>query len=208
MKALGERSIASFTRFVLDAVWWLGITGLIFVTGVLVFSFSFGLESKKVTMSLPVALELNSPIHSNSSSSETNARIEKIRGQLRFPARNGAFFYANMLLVILFFAFLLWVLFQLRLVFRSLSRGVPFIPENARRIRWVGFTIIFAEFARAALIFLWSYYTSLHFTADAVRFVASTDLSGTTIIGGLAVLVIAEVFREGTRLHEEQSLTI
>jgi hypothetical protein len=55
---------------------------------------------------------------------------------------------------------------------------------------------------------IWSYYTSLHFTANGLRFVASIDLSGTTIIAGLSFLVIAEVFREGTRLHEEQSLTI
>jgi hypothetical protein len=33
-------------------------------------------------------------------------------------------------------------------------------------------------------------------------------LNGITLLSGFAILVIAEVFREGTRLHEEQSLTI
>ena len=174
----------------------------------LVFSFCVKPEGNNVTMKLPVALELSSPVHGSGDSIETDARLEKLRGNLRFPIRNGAFFSGNMLLIVLLFGCLLWGLNQLRRVFRSLSRGLLFIPENARRIRWVGFTVIFGELARAALVYFWSYYTSLHFTADGMRFVASIDFSGTTIIAGLSILVIAEVFREGTRLHEEQSLTI
>ena len=208
MKALGERSIASFIRFVLDAAWWLVVVSLALLTGLLVFSFSVKLEGNNLTMNLPVALELNAPVHGSSASIETDARIEKLRGSLRFPVRNGAFFSGSMFLVVLLFGSLLWIVTQLRHVFRSLSRGLLFIPENARRIRWVGFTVIFGELARAALVYFWSYYTSLHFTANGLRFVASTDLNGITIVGGFAILVIAEVFREGTRLHEDQSLTI
>lgn len=208
MKALGERSIASFIRFVLDAAWWLVVVSLALLTGLLVFSFGVNLEGNNLTMNLPVAMELSDPVHGSSASIQTDARIEKLRGNLRFPVRNGAFFSGSMFLIVLLLGSLLWVLTQLRHIFRSLSRGLLFIPENARRIRWVGFTVIFGELARAALVYFWSYYTSLHFTANGLRFVASTDLNGITIIGGLAILVIAEVFREATRLHEDQSLTI
>ncbi len=72
----------------------------------------------------------------------------------------------------------------------------------------MGFTVIFGELARAALVYFWSYYTSLHFTANGLRFVASANFSVITIISGFAILVIAEVFREGTQLQEDQSLTI
>jgi hypothetical protein len=208
MKALGERSIASFIRFVLDAAWWVVVAGLAFLTGLLVFSFSVGLQGRNLTLTLPVALELDAPIHGSSDSVQTDARVEKVRGTLRFPARNGAFVSGSMFLVALLFGCLLWVLTQLRRLFRSLSRGLLFLPENARRIRSVGFAVIFGELARAALVYFWSYYTSLHFTAKGLRFAALTDLSGLTILCGFAILVIAEVFREGTRLHEEQSLTI
>ncbi len=200
MKALGERSIASFVRFVLDAAWWLVVVSLALLTALLVFSFCANLEGNNLTMNLPVALELNAPVHGSSAS--------KLRGNLRFPVRNGAFFSGSIFLIVFLFGFLLWVLTQLRHIFRSLSRGLLFIPENARRIRWVGFTVILGELVRAALVYFWSYYTSLHFTANGLRFVASTDFDGITIIGGFAILVIAEVFREGTRLHEDQSLTI
>jgi Protein of unknown function (DUF2975) len=208
MKALGERSIASVIRLVLDAVWWLVAVSLTLLAGMLVFSFCVNLEGNHLTMTLPVALEWNAPVHGSSASIQTDARIEKLRGNLQFPVRNGAFFSASMALIVLLAGFLLWVLTQLRHIFRSLSRGLLFVPENARRIRWVGFTVIFGELARATLVYFWSYYTSLHFTANGLRFVASTDFNGITMVSGFAILVIAEVFREGTRLHEDQSLTI
>jgi hypothetical protein len=208
MKAIGDRSISSFIRLSLDAAWYLALVSLALLSGVLVFGLCAELEGKNLTMDLPVAMELNAPVHSGSTAIDVDARIEKLRGSLRFPVRNGAFFLGSMIAILIFFGSLLWVLTQLRHVFRSLSRGLLFIPENARRIRWVGFTVIFGELARAALVYFWSYYTSLHFTADGPRFIASTDISGITIVGGLAILVIAEVFREGTRLQEDQSLTI
>jgi hypothetical protein len=208
MKALGERSIASSIRFILDAAWWLVIVSQALIAGLLVFSFCVNLEGNNLTMNLPVAVELDAPVQFSSASIHTDARIEKLRGNLRFPVRNGAFFSASMLLVVLLFGLLLGVLTQLRHIFRSLSRGLLFIPENSRRIRWVGFMVISGELARGALVYFWSYYTSLHFTAHGVRFVAWTDFNVITIAGGFAVLVIAEVFREGTRLHEDQSLTI
>ena len=208
MKALGERSIASFIRFVLDAAWWLAVVSVVLFTALLALSFCIRPEGNNLTMNLPVALELSSPVLGSSHSTEQDARIENVRGNLRFPVQNGVFLSGSMLLIVFFSGCLLWGLNQLRHLFRSLSRGRLFIPENARRIRWVGFTVTFGELARAALVYFWSYYTSLHFTANGLRFVASIDFSGATVIAGLSILVIAEVFREGTRLHEEQSLTI
>ena len=207
MKALGERSIASFISFVLDAAWWLVLVCLTLFAGLLLFSFWIDNAGNNLTMDVPVALEMNAAVH-RGDSIQTDARIEKVRANLRFPVRVGAFFFGSVVLILLLGGFLLWVLTQLRHLFRSLSRGLLFIPENARRIRWVGFMVIFGELARAALVYFWSYYTSLHFTASGVRFVASTDFNGVTIVSGLAILVIAEVFREGTRLHEDHSLTI
>jgi hypothetical protein len=113
-----------------------------------------------------------------------------------------------MFVVVLMFAVVLWVLTQLRQLFRSLSRGLLFIPENARRLSSAGFAVMFGELARVALVYVWSSYSSAHFEGDGIRFVPWTDVHGITIVAGLAILVIAEVFREGTRLHEEQSLTV
>jgi hypothetical protein len=208
MKAVGERSIASFIRFVLGAAWWLVLVSITLLTGLLVLSLIVNLEGESLTMKLPVALELNAAVQDSGASEYPDGRLEKLRGNLRFPIRQGAFLSGSIFLIVLLLGFLLWVLTQLRRIFQSLSRGQLFIAENARRIRWVGFAVIFGEFARAAMLYFFSYYTSRHFTANGVRFVAAIDFNASTIVDGLAILVIAEVFREGTRLHEDQSLTI
>jgi len=204
MKALGTRSIASFIKFVLDATWWLAVAGVVSVMLLFACSFFINWSGGNFTMNLPVAVQLDSPIHGV----KTDAQLEKLRGNLRFPIAKGAFFSGSLLVVALIFAFTLLVVNELRHVFRSLSVGQPFLAENARRIRWVGFAVLFGELGRALIVYFWSYYTSLHFTAQGLHFVASVDISGVTIASGLAILVIAEVFREGARLHEDQSLTI
>jgi hypothetical protein len=208
MKVLGERSIAAFIRLVLDVAWWLVVVSLGLLGGLLVCALFVNLEGDNLTLDLPIALVLNAPAQGVDGAVQTDARLEKLSGNLRFPVRKGMFLPGSVFLVGSLLGLLLWGLTQLRQVFRSLSRGRVFLPENARRIRWVGFTVLCGEVARTAVVYLWSYYTSQHFTANGLRFTATIDFSGMTILSGLAILVIAEVFREGARLQEEQSLTI
>jgi hypothetical protein len=102
----------------------------------------------------------------------------------------------------------LWAVSQLRAVFRTLRDGQPFVPANRTRIRSIGFAIIFGELARAMLVFVSSSYAMTHFSANGLRFNADLGLNFFAIIHGLIILVIAEVFRIGTQLAEDQSLTI
>jgi len=205
---LARHSILSAIHLVLGGAWWLAAITLALFTGLLVFSFFIDLEGGNFTMDLPVALELEPAVRGDSASLDGEAQIEKVRANLQFPVRNGAFFSASVFLIALLMGGVLWILTQLRHISRSLCRGFVFLPENAERIRWVGFALIVGELARSATVYFWSYYTSLHFTANGLRFAASTDFNGLMIAGGLALVIIAEVFREGTRLHEDQSLTI
>ena len=91
---------------------------------------------------------------------------------------------------------------------RSKRAGRPFVAANATRIRRIGFVIIASELAWSAIVFFESYYAMTHFSADGLRFDASPDINVLAILSGLIILVIAEVFRAGTRLDEEQSLTV
>ena len=208
MKALGQRSIASLVKRVLDALWWMIAISLLALMVLLGCSFFLDFRGENLTMSLPVALQLQTPVHGVNSSSQTEAQIEKVHGNLKFPVRKGAFFSVSVFLVALMFAFLLWMVSQLRYVFRSLSAGLPFAADNARRIRWLGIAVIAGEVARSVIVFSWSAYLSQHFTANGLSFIAMADFNLSAILSGLVILVISEVFREGTRLQEEQSLTI
>jgi len=133
MRALGRRSISSFLRFVLDTVWWAVAVSLGLLVALLVCSTFVELQGGNLTMSVPVAVQLDNPIHDVSG--EPSAHFEKLRGDLRFPAKKGVFLSGSVTLVALMFGYLLWVVTQLRYVFRSLSQGSPFVLANARRIR-------------------------------------------------------------------------
>jgi hypothetical protein len=68
--------------------------------------------------------------------------------------------------------------------------------------------VIVGELARAAIVFAENYYAMTHVTVPGLQFDAWPSLDLMSIGYGLIILVIAEVFRAGTRLDEEQSLTI
>jgi hypothetical protein len=97
---------------------------------------------------------------------------------------------------------------QLRAVFRTLRDGRPFVAANADRVRRIAFAVIGGELARAALMYSSHSFVMTHFSANGLRFDARPDVNVITIVDGLIILAIAEVFRTGTRLDEDQSLTI
>jgi uncharacterized membrane protein len=105
-------------------------------------------------------------------------------------------------------ALALFVLGQLRAVFRTLRDGRPFEPANAARIRWIGLAVIAGEIGRAAAVYFANFHAMTHFSANGLRFDARPDLNLFTVAHGLIILALAEVFRTGTRLDEDQSLTI
>jgi hypothetical protein len=235
MRALGKGSLSSFLAALLNGCWYLvafvlalmvllvvlspfveevpGLTMMITVPRGPDFTIDIQETSAEVPglkMTIPVSFSVDARTHRVTAPllGIEDAHIQHVRGSLRFPVRKGAFFYGNAILLIVLLAVALWVLGQLRAVFRTLREGRPFVPANATRIRRIAFVIIAGELARSAMVFVENRYVMTHFSADGLRFDAWPDLNGLAIISGLIILVIAEVFRAGTRLDEEQSLTV
>jgi hypothetical protein len=110
--------------------------------------------------------------------------------------------------LIIVFAAGIWVLGQLRGVFRTLRAGQPFVPANAVRIRRIAYAVILSELAHVVISYAATRYVMTNFSLDGVLFETRLEMDGIAIVYGLIILVIAEVFREGTRLDQDQSLTI
>jgi hypothetical protein len=171
---------------------------------------SIGGLDPTVKMAIPVSFSVDARTHRVMAPSLgiKDVQIQDVRGSLRFPPQRGAFYVANWVLVVGLLALALWVLGQLRALFRTLRDNQPFLPANAIRIRRIAWAVILGEIARSAIVCFENYYAMTHFYADGLRFNARPDLNVFAIVNGLIVLVIAEVFRAGARLDEEQSLTI
>jgi len=108
----------------------------------------------------------------------------------------------------------LGIVLKLREVFESLTSGRPFLRPNVARLRLIGWFIVAAALYRQA----WNWTAYLFMVRPALSvadrppsvplaFVIN-DLHLEVLFVGAAVLVLAEIFRVGAGLHEEQTLTI
>jgi hypothetical protein len=136
------------------------------------------------------------------------AMLVLVTGTLEFEAPSRRAIVAPMLTLVAMLLFAGWAIQQLRELFRALRNRQVFAPKNVRRVQRVGWAVILAEPVRALITYSAQNFARSHFVADGIRFVTDINLNLGTIFGGLAILVIAEVFRAGTRLDEDQSLTI
>lgn len=97
----------------------------------------------------------------------------------------------------------IFICLQLRRILLTLADGDPFVPENARRLTSIGIVIAIMELIRIL-------------TVMAVRLVPTLvgdeppRLSTQFIlwISVAALFVLSQVFREGTRLRDEEKMTI
>lgn len=108
-------------------------------------------------------------------------------------------------------AAMIFILDRLRKIFQTLIDGDPFVPENASHLRALAigigaFQILsYASVGVVALVFSLSGQTV---EGGSVVTVNELDVNITAWFSVLALLVLSEVFREGTRLREEQKFTI
>jgi hypothetical protein len=161
-------------------------------------------------MTIPVRFYVDSDAHHISAPSIgiDRAELRDTHGTLRFPAPKGSFLYINAAFLIALFLAAIWGLQQLHRVFGTLRKGQPFIEANAWRLRRVAAAVIAGEVLRASMVAFNQFYARTHFAASGLLFDWSFNIDMFAIVLGLIILAIAEVFAAGTRLNEDQALTI
>ncbi len=97
---------------------------------------------------------------------------------------------------------------RLRRLFASFTSGEPFRRENATHLRVIWITMFAVEIARFVLMGVLAGVFAAIGTPEAVdpNFNISVNIS--TWMSIAILIVLAEVFREGARMKEEQELTI
>lgn len=160
-----------------------------------------------VEMVLPVTFQLD-PATARVVSADLSrtGTLEHVAGVLRFPTVGRP--WLAIVGAAFMIALALWVLAELAALCRSVRDGTPFVPINAVRIRRLAIALVLAQAWHAASSFFAHAYVAAHFAGDHVRFSAWPDVDGLAIISALILFVLAEVFRVGTRLDEDQALTV
>ncbi|MBL8547261.1 MAG: DUF2975 domain-containing protein [Hyphomonadaceae bacterium] len=99
------------------------------------------------------------------------------------------------------------IVWRLRKLFDSFSSGEPFQRENATHLRVIWITMLAIEVSRYVLLALTGILLARFGGPDVdANYQLAIDFSTWGSI--LILIVLAEVFREGARLKEEQELTI
>lgn len=99
---------------------------------------------------------------------------------------------------------IIYICVQLRRILRTLAQGDPFVPENAPRLLRISVAIAIMELARYAIIILLMFFVDFGDAATGPRF----SVSFVAWISAAAMLVFYQVFREGSRLREEEKMTV
>jgi hypothetical protein len=161
-------------------------------------------------MTIPVRFYVDTDAHRITAPSigVERAELRETHGTLRFPAPRGSFLFINAAFLIALFLCAIWGLEQLHRVFGTLRQGQPFVEANARRLRRVAAAVIAGEVVGASMVAFNQYYAKSHFTANGLLFDWSFNIDFFAVVLALIILAIAEVFAAGTRLDEDQALTI
>jgi hypothetical protein len=100
------------------------------------------------------------------------------------------------------------IIYQLRKIFATLTVGNPFVLENSKRMRKIGLLIfggVLVELIAGSVI---GKLIMDNVLIRGVTFSVKGSLNIGGIFFGLVILVLAEIFRQGALLKDEQDLTI
>ena len=161
-------------------------------------------------MTIPVRFYVDTDTHRITAPSigVDRAELRDTDGTLRFRAPKGPFLFINAGFLIALFLCASWGLEQLHRVFGTLRKGQPFVHANARRLRRVAAAVFAGELLVASMVAFNQYYAKSHFTANGLLFDWSFNIDFFAVVLALIILAIAEVFAAGTRLDQDQALTI
>ncbi len=196
MKALGKGSIASIVQVGLRIAWiilWIAAVG--WLVGALAYL---------VVLAMISAGALDASVLAPG---DNNLRVQLPGYEIENPA--GAVWpIAVPALLIMGVAIggSLVIVSRLKRLFDNFTSGAPFSRDNADHLRAIWVAMLVIEIARVVLLILASVLITTFAPDLHGRMSLTIDISTWGSI--LILIVLAEVFREGARLKEEQELTI
>jgi len=205
MKALGNRSISSVLRRVITVLWYLEF--LLLLTPPLVF-----MDDGGIRYSWPVTLQTvdSTPTFNPTKKDISHFKLLERSDVHPATAQTLSFEDASMgrrllqtLHNLIYIGLIMFVTWNLKKIFTGFSHDEPFLGNNAKRIKWIAFSILFLVFFDVVEDVFHRMYTSstiLLSGATFDQFNISFDFR--TFFLGLLLLIVAEIFRKG---YEYQS---
>ena len=210
MAKIENRKIVATADITLRIVFYIFILGATFFMGKTLMGPILGVSDYSSGLSTP--MEFSVPEQGTATFNSNQVVPVKIVGgrgvvQINRPVPNVLlipFFILNFI----FFGLILWIVYSLRKIVQSVRQKNPFTSTNGKRLRIIAFSMVGIELIRGLADLTKMLYLEprLHFETILIRSDISISLG--VIIAGLVILVIAEAFRIGAEITEEQELTV
>jgi len=98
---------------------------------------------------------------------------------------------------------------HLRRVFVRVREGAPFDAQNARRLRTLGILLLVLNMVQQSYEFFMAVVVTRSLDArSSIDLGATPDLDSEQIFVALVLIALAEIFRRGSQLEDEQSLVV
>jgi len=199
MKALGRGSIASYLEIALNVV---QVILWVALGGVILGALAYGVVSALVATGV-VGPDIFESGQARVQSPGVEATLQMDRPglgwQIVVPALLSAFVAVSGGIVIVR---------RLKKLFESFRSAEPFRKENATHLRIIWVTMLVIELSRYALMGLTGALITAFGEPEGTDWTFNVNINLMTWAAILVLIVLAEVFREGARLREEQELTI
>ena len=133
-----------------------------------------------------------------------NGGVVKMPGMQAYvqDVQPGQLFVA-MIGIVVFAVGIAYVCNQLRRILSTLAEGDPFVPENGPRLTRIAIAIAAIEVVRTLATMIAAAAVDLGENFQ-VRIQINLAVWGAVVV----LFILAQVFREGTRLREEEKMTI
>lgn len=206
-----NRTILLVGELLLAIIWYLGITAAVALT-----IYELAANKGGPEVGYPVRFKIEEEgVLPYSDEQVFAVEIARAEGELRIKdwVPWGLKLY-SLGVMLLGMALSLGIVYFLRKMAATLKAEGPFTGENARRLRWIAILII--GLGLAERLFTWIHYRLLVSKVELAGIkMHMSRLSDLTfgmpwdfLTAGILVLLLAEVFRMGVEMQDEQKLTV
>lgn len=169
---------------------------------------------RRVELAIPVAVGSGGPqpvleVETGEvSEGVSSVRVVDARGELRLETTSWSLQFLTVLPAVVGIGVVLFALFLLRAILRTVIAGEPFSLLNASRLRTIGWIAVVAGVVVPVVEYAVARAVLARFVAQGVELSPPVDVNGTAVLGGLLLLVLAAVWRYGADLERERALTV
>ena len=180
ISATGRGSISSFLKVAVDVIWVLACAALGFIWIIAAFALYSQLTGNPTIFDQVGENTLNSPL------------------KLAIWMAIGSILCIGVMIVCAY----------LRGVFETLVARDPFVPENARRFMAIAIVLAVMETSAMFVATVVSLLFSVFAPSGRAAAFQFPNINWAVWLSVLTLLVLAQVFREGAAMREEQKMTI